>query len=361
MFCINCGAKLSKDINSCGACGSEVYQDEIYGKNNYFGIKNFSKKQVKKLLFLGALIFAFLIYFYLNYTAEQNKIKKEKFNQEMQKIFEEGRSDLQNKRFDSAARKITMAAEGNIVNAQSTLGVMYSEGAGFNKDLKKSVEWHLKASEGGSVLSQYLLYTMYFSGVGVDKDYNKAFEFALKAAKQGSGPGQLALGMSYEGGRGVAQDMKKAAEWYEKSASEGVAAAMYRLGRLYVIGQGVEKNETKGLELVKQAANKGDEDAIAFVNKLRISNYSNLVACLHPYAPGLAATLATTLMQVSANNTYAFGSIMTSSTYSQFCEVASGTPGEENIRIARKVAESGSNVYWVADRGQAAVGFIERK
>jgi len=91
------------------------------------------------------------------------------------------------------------------------------------------------------------------------------------------------------------------------------------------------------------------------------SSYSNLVACVHPYSPGLAATLATNLLQLSADGSYAFAAAMSTSTYSQYCQIAYGVPGDENIRMANKVAVNGNLVYWVADRGQAAVGFIERK
>ena len=286
---------------------------------------------------------------------------KDKFEKDLQQTLEIGQADLKAGNTSDAAKKITYAAENGLVKAQSILGNMYANGVGVTKDLEKSTEWHTKAANSGDANSQYHLSGNYFSGLGVEQSYKKSFDLAQKAANQNHSAGQLAVGMHYEGGTGVDKDMKKAAEWYKKSAEAGNPTAMFRLGRLYSIGEGVEKDDKKGLELIELAAKNGDSDAASFIRSLRKSSYKNMVACLHPYAPGLAATLATNLMQFAADNSHAFGVAMTSSTYAQYCQIAYGVPGDENIQMAKRVAESGNNIYWVADRGQAAVGFIEQK
>lgn len=90
------------------------------------------------------------------------------------------------------------------------------------------------------------------------------------------------------------------------------------------------------------------------------SSYSNSVACVAPHVSGMAAQMATILMQVAADSPMAFGSVITNSTYAKYCQIAYGTPGAENIQMAKLIRKNGDISYWVADRGVAAVGFIKR-
>jgi TPR repeat protein len=170
---------------------------------------------------------------------------------------------------------------------------------------------------------------------------------------------------------------------YQEAIKFNHAAAFNNMGELYRDGKGFEKNPVKAEEFFSKAAQYGstegvanlngnkrknsvpatkvNEAAIPLVGKLKSSSYSNLFACVSPYGSGMAGKLATTLMQISATSIHTIGSALASSPYSELCKIAAVTPGEENIRIAIRVAESGNNIYWVADRGHASVGFIESK
>ena len=97
----------------------------------------------------------------------------------------------------------------------------------------------------------------------------------------------------------------------------------------------------------------------ALVQAAANANYSNVVACDFPQAPGIAARLATDLTQYAANNPTAFSAALSSNAYAEHCQIAAGKPGEENIRNGREVARSGNAVYYVVDRGAAALGFVK--
>jgi hypothetical protein len=89
------------------------------------------------------------------------------------------------------------------------------------------------------------------------------------------------------------------------------------------------------------------------------ATYTNVVACLMPQSPGMAFNLASNLTGFAANNPYAFSAALSSGAYATYCQVAYGEPGEENIRNGREVARNGNAIYYVVDRGAAAVGFVK--
>ena len=89
--------------------------------------------------------------------------------------------------------------------------------------------------------------------------------------------------------------------------------------------------------------------------------YTNLVACIHPYVKGIAAQMVTTLLQVASDSPMAFGNVITNPTYAKYCQMAYGVPGSENVQMSRIVSQNGNTIYRIADRGFAAVGFVEHR
>ncbi len=153
------------------------------------------------------------------------------------------------------------AAERGNAAAQDNLGAKYANGHGVEKDEVKAVEWYRKATEQGYAWAQNHLGYMYTNGRGVEKDEATAVEWYRKAAEQGYANAQFNLGVMYDNGHGVEKDEAKAVKWYRKAAEQGNANAQTNLGWMYDNGRGVEKDEVKAVEWYRKAAEQGRADA----------------------------------------------------------------------------------------------------
>jgi TPR repeat protein len=69
--------------------------------------------------------------------------------------------------------------------AQNSLGYVYSEGEGVEKDAAQAVHWYQKAAEQGHAEAQHNLGTMYWRGEGVEQDRGKVAIWKQKVANQG--------------------------------------------------------------------------------------------------------------------------------------------------------------------------------
>jgi TPR repeat protein len=159
-------------------------------------------------------------------------------------------------------KAIEKRANAGEAKAQLTLGLIYDEGVGVERDRRKAAVWLEKAAEQGVPEAQFNIGTMYEIGVGVRKDEAKALEWFEKAATQGLVDAQFNLANMYATGRGTKQDIAKAAEWYEKAATRGMTRAQVNLALLYmrgeVKGQGIPRNNMKGYAWFSLAAADGD-------------------------------------------------------------------------------------------------------
>ena len=90
-------------------------------------------------------------------------------------------------------------------------------------------------------------------------------------------------------------------------------------------------------------------------------DFQNMVACFYPYGEGMAYQLAVNLVNVAADSSYAYASMLTTGEVAKFCQQAYGKPSEENIKNAKQIAVRGNITYWVVDTGNAALGMISRR
>ena len=162
--------------------------------------------------------------------------------QSADKLYTEGKSLYDAKKYTQAVPKLKAAAEKGHKKAQYRLGRCYDKGNGVKEDDKVAVSWYAKSAAQGYAKAQYQLGKCYKNGEGVEKDAKKAFDLFTRAARQDNADAQLALGKCYLKGRGTTADKAKAKSWFVKAV----------------------KNEKDGKqimqELRKDAAD-GDEDA----------------------------------------------------------------------------------------------------
>lgn len=116
-------------------------------------------------------------------------------------------------------------------------------------------------ADGGNKFAQFSLGSLYFEGAGVEKDYDTSAAWFKKAAEQGYAPAQFNLGNAYKHGNGVPQDDALAADWWRKAAEQDFAPAQFNLGTQYYFGRGVPKDEETAIRWYRRAAENGHAQA----------------------------------------------------------------------------------------------------
>ncbi|UAN62450.1 tetratricopeptide repeat protein [Serratia sp. JSRIV006] len=171
--------------------------------------------------------------------------------------YEEGRKAYGNGNYAEALKQFQPLAQQGDAYAQHSLGTMYSNGYGVEKDDVQAIEWYRKAAEQGFSYAQFNLGVMYDYGAGIAEDLAQAVVWYRKAADQGLADAQYSLGVMYATGRGIAKDHVQAMAWFHKAANQKFDKAQYALGYKYANGDGVEKDEATAVFWLRKAANQG--------------------------------------------------------------------------------------------------------
>jgi len=116
-------------------------------------------------------------------------------------------------------------------------------------------------ADQGNKFAQFSLGSLYFEGAGVDKDLPASASWFRLAAQQGYAPAQFNLGNAYKNGDGVEQNDLEAAEWWRKAAEQDFAPAQFNLGTQYYFGRGVPKDEETAIRWYRRAAENGHPQA----------------------------------------------------------------------------------------------------
>jgi len=120
------------------------------------------------------------------------------------------------------------SAEAGFPKAQYTLGMLFLEGTGREKDLKKAEMWMHFAAKQGNQEAKNNLATMHAQRGEVDQ----AAEIWWELAKAGELNAQCNIGMCYMRGMGRPQDLQEARKWLSKSAAQGHQMATQALMQL---------------------------------------------------------------------------------------------------------------------------------
>lgn len=123
--------------------------------------------------------------------------------------------------FATALKLLQPLADKGYANAQYNMGVLYKNGLGVAKDLKKAADWYRRASEQGERGALNNLGLMYQKGDGVPQNHQEAFKLYSLSANQGFPLGQRNLGAMYSGGMGVEKNAVFAYQWLSLAAAQG--------------------------------------------------------------------------------------------------------------------------------------------
>lgn len=125
------------------------------------------------------------------------------------------------------------AANGNLVEAQNELGLLYLSGKLAVADSPAGVAWLTRAAQGGYAQAQNNLATLYERGAA-----------------------------------GLPQNLENAGQLYSLAANQGNAAATLALARLITEGIGTKADPVKGWALATLAAERGEESAKKLVEEI---------------------------------------------------------------------------------------------
>ncbi|MEX1049597.1 MAG: tetratricopeptide repeat protein [Akkermansiaceae bacterium] len=102
------------------------------------------------------------------------------------------------------------AANGNLVEAQNELGLLYLSGKLAVADAVSGAAWLTRAAQNGYAQAQNNLATLFEQGAGVPQNIENAGQLYSLAANQGHGPATLALARLINRGTGTKADPVKA-------------------------------------------------------------------------------------------------------------------------------------------------------
>lgn len=119
------------------------------------------------------------------------------------------------------AAKLLKKEVKNSSEACYTLGYLYQNGLGMDRDLNEAKTYYKKASIGGVSEAAWCLGMIYKN----EMNYSEAFKFFLKAAEEGHGMAMFELAKFYEDGLGVSSNTGKAKEWYTKCSESNCKAS----------------------------------------------------------------------------------------------------------------------------------------
>ena len=165
------------------------------------------------------------------------------------------RALLKAERDQEALAQCRQAAAAGSLAGMTSLGFLYQNGRGVEKDDAQAVAWYRKAAEQGYPPAQNNLGVMYAGE-------SPAVAWYRKATKQGGADAQKNLGGMYADGRGVEQDDAQAVAWFRKAAEQGFANAQFNLGQRYRIGWGVEKDEAQAVAWYREVIEQKDAELI---------------------------------------------------------------------------------------------------
>lgn len=185
------------------------------------------------------------------------------------------------KNTEKALHYYTLAAQGNLVKAQYTLGKILYEGKDVSIEEDEGKKWLQRAAENG-----YPDATKFFAQI--EKTSKPAFKTSM-AKTSGDKPdvhtkehrvadayprknsmdkidtgnvdAQYALGMAYLSGNGKPKDPILAATWLRKAAKQNHAGAQYQLGIIYRDGIGIAKSDSEAMKWFRLASSWGVTNA----------------------------------------------------------------------------------------------------
>ena len=151
------------------------------------------------------------------------------------------------------ACRLALTAEPNNPRLQFQLGRAYVA----KKENKQAVNYFRKASKQKYKAAIVSLGIMFRQGWGVEKDLKHAERLFRQGIELNSARGMYELGVLF-GQVEEKEDFVKALKWYRRAADHGFPQALNNVGYMYAEGRGVEKSAIEAVKWFQRAAEKGE-------------------------------------------------------------------------------------------------------
>lgn len=125
---------------------------------------------------------------------------------------------LDNGRYQAARESFESLARTGNTDAQTLLGIMYSEGKGVRRDIQQARHWLESASHKGSHDAQFLLGLSYLGSYGSARknDVTSARIWLRRSAHNGNPLAQRFLVRAYRHGWFGSENLQHASYWQER-------------------------------------------------------------------------------------------------------------------------------------------------
>ncbi len=125
--------------------------------------------------------------------------------------------------FKTAFEFYTQLSNEDNADAMTSLGYMYQNAQGCQRDDEKALELYERAAELKQPYALFNLALLYMNGLGgVAHDQFKAHELYMEAAIREVPQAMYEVGLMLERGLGCLQNYSEAAFWYEEGAKRGI-------------------------------------------------------------------------------------------------------------------------------------------
>lgn len=192
---------------------------------------------------------------------------------------DERHSDGLEPNVDKALHYLTYAAEREIVDAQTLLGIIYMGDLGEEyKNDEEALKWIKRAASAGDSSCQFLLGTMYATGTIVEKNEDLSFNWYLESATRGFDRAMVSLSDYYrdklltfpeemtDEEENLFQDyIWLSYKWNRIAAEYGNAEGMFMTGVAFYKGFGVAQDLDESRKFLEMAVENGNDDAKEFL------------------------------------------------------------------------------------------------
>ncbi|ATD64520.1 tetratricopeptide repeat protein [Neisseria weixii] len=167
-----------------------------------------------------------------NQNTQANNLPANQAQHQAFDLVEKGKDAYEAQHYVEAMTYFTQASAAGHMSAPRYIGIMYLNGYGVKKNVRRAVAEFSKAAQWGDATGQFWLGYCYEQGIGVTQNREQALKWYELSARQGdtySASAMTALGRMSE-----SEDLQEAIEWYQKSAAVGDKESRVALKRLNV-------------------------------------------------------------------------------------------------------------------------------
>ncbi|NOR58788.1 MAG: hypothetical protein GQ474_09730 [Sulfurimonas sp.] len=146
----------------------------------------------------------------------------------------------------------------------------YNAGMNFYETGKHKEAYECLIQDATNPKCAFALGVMYYNGEGIDRDLKKSTHYYTIAAEAGIVPAQVSAGFAYANAMGVPQDFDKAVRYLKPASDAGEASAKITLAEIYAMGK-ADGTRTDASKLIREVLSfSNSQEAMDIYNKYEL-------------------------------------------------------------------------------------------